>query len=213
MSKNIMILLGIVLLFSAGAAQASDLAEKIQTRYEGIESFQAGFTQILTNSATGEQEERSGQVSFQKPLLVRWEARSPQEEILVINDDVVWNYFPADQEVYRYQTDEVLTSRTMIRFISGQAELTREFEVENQGREHGLDKIKLVPVEPDANLVLAYIWADEEGLMQRVLLVDFFGNGNELRLENIDLDPEFEEGFFEFTPPEDAQIIEEDNES
>lgn len=209
MSKIIMTWLSIFLLFSAGAAQASDLAEKVQKRYESIESFQAGFTQILSNAATGEQEERNGSISFQKPLKVRWEAVSPQEEILVINEDVVWNYFPADQEVYRYQTDEVLTSRTMVRFISGQAELTREFEVENQGKEHGLDKLKLVPVEPEANLVLAYIWADEEGLMQRVLLVDFFGNGNELRLEDIDLNPEFEPGIFEFTPPEDAEIIEE----
>lgn len=196
------------LLLAAGAVHASDVAERLQKHYETIESFQAGFVQVLTNAATREQEERIGSISFQKPLNVRWESTSPEEELLLIDQDMVLNYFPQENALYRYETDEILTSRNMIRFISGQARLTEDFQVEDQGMEHRLHKLKLIPKNPEPDLVLAYIWSDDKGMMHRVLLVDFFGNGNELRLKDIKLNPEFEKGFFTFDQPEDVEVIE-----
>ncbi|MFP4236910.1 MAG: LolA family protein [Desulfonatronovibrio sp.] len=195
-------------LSAAGVVHASDVAKRLQKHYETIESFQAGFVQILTNASTKEQEERVGSVSFQKPLNVRWESTSPEEELLLIDQDTVLNYFPQENALYRYETDEVLTSRNMIRFISGQARLTQDFQVEDQDMEHGLHKIKLIPKNPEPDLVMAYIWSDDEGMMRRILLVDFFGNGNELRLKDIELNPEFEKDFFSFEPPEDVEVIE-----
>ncbi|WP_028575144.1 outer membrane lipoprotein chaperone LolA [Desulfonatronovibrio hydrogenovorans] len=187
----------------------SETADLVQERYEAIDSFEADYVQILTNAATREQEELTGKIFFQKPLMVRWESRTPEEELLIVNQDTVWNYFPQEETVYRYQADEVLTSRTMLRFISGQAELRQDFRIEDQGLEDGFSKIKLIPKNPEPSLVLAYIWADQEGLMHRILLVDFFGNGNELRLENINLDPELEPDLFTFVPPSGAEVIQE----
>ena len=208
MKLNTILFLCIVFFFSAGQAQASETAQRLQDRYETIDSFQTGFVQILTNAATREQEERFGRISFQKPLNVRWESTSPEEEILIIDEEKVWNYFPEERAVYQYETDEILTSRNMIRFISGQARLTEDFRVEDQGMVDELYKIKLVPKNPEPDLVLAYIWSDGDGMMRRILLVDFFGNGNELRLEDMDLNPEFEDDLFTFTPPAGVDIIE-----
>lgn len=208
MKLKTILFLCIVFFFSAGQAQASETAQRLQDRYETIDSFQTGFVQILTNAATREQEERFGRISFQKPLNVRWESTSPEEEILIIDEEKVWNYFPEEHAVYQYETDEILTSRNMIRFISGQARLTEDFRVEDQGMVDELYKIKLVPKNPEPDLVLAYIWSDGDGMMRRILLVDFFGNGNELRLEDMDLNPEFEDDLFTFTPPAGVDIIE-----
>ncbi len=208
MKYRIIISACFLILMSAGLIQASSVAERLQDHYETIESFQAGYVQILTNAATKEQEERVGRIFFKKPLSVRWESTSPEEELLLIDEDTVWNYFPEENSLYRYETDEILTSRNMIRFISGQARLTEDFQVEEQDMEDGLHKIKLVPKNPEPDLVLAYIWSDDEGMMRRILLVDFFGNGNELRLKDIELNPDLDEDLFKFTPPEDAEVIE-----
>ncbi|WP_045215367.1 LolA family protein [Desulfonatronovibrio magnus] len=186
---------------------ASEMAELVQQKYESIESFEAGYIQILTNASTREQEERMGRISFQKPLSVRWEADSPEPELLIMNQEVVWNYFPEDQALYQYDASDILSSRTMLRFISGKARLKEDFRVEDQGMEDGLHKIKLVPRNPEPDLVLAYIWADDDGLMNRLLLVDFFGNGNELKLKDINLNPELDEELFEFDPPEDLKVM------
>lgn len=193
---------------TAGPTQAMEISEKIQNHYQKTESFQADFIQILSNAATREQEERMGSIAFQKPLNIRWESTDPEPELLIINEQTMWNYFPEENALYQYETDDIITSRTMLRFISGQAMLKDDFNIEDQGMEDGLHKIKLVPKNPEPDLVLAYIWADDQGVMNRILVVDFFGNGNELRLKNIDLNPDFEPDTFNFDPPEGVEIIE-----
>lgn len=207
MKQAIPILLFLLILMP-GKLFATETADRVQEKYETIESFQAGYIQILTNAATREQEERIGQISFQKPLNVRWESTSPEKELLLIDKETVWNYFPDEKAAYQYETDEILTSRNMIRFISGKARLTQDFKVEDQGMEDGLHKIKLVPNNPEPDLVLAYIWSDDQGMMHRVLLVDFFGNGNELRLKDIELNPVLDEQIFSFEPPDGIDVIE-----
>lgn len=205
--KTRLIFFCILFLLPAGQLAASEVVHRLQAHYENVDSFQAGFVQILTNAATREQEERIGQISFKKPLNVRWESTSPEEELLLIHKETVWNYFPQEEAVYRYDTDEILTSRNMIRFVSGQARLVEDFRVEEQGLEDGLHKIKLVPRNPEPDLVLAYIWSDDQGMMHRILLVDFFGNGNELRFKDMVLNPELDEQIFTFEPPAGIDIL------
>jgi len=190
-------------LFLGMAVQAKETdpeaAEMVQNRLDALEGLKTEYLQILTNAATREKQERTGSIYFQKPLQVRWEADYPEKEILVIDGDKVWNYFPEEETVYEYEVEEVLTSRAMINFISGQARLKDDFRVEEKGREEGLHKLKLIPVNPEPDLVRAYLWADDEGLLHRILLVDFFGNNNELRLESIETDPDLDPEKFTFT--------------
>ena len=139
--------------------------------------------------------------------MVRWVTDSPEKEILVVGPEYVWSYFPKEDTAYKYPAREILSSKTMIRFISGQADLEDDFKIENQGREDDLIKLKLVPHKPETNLVLAYIWIDDQSWMaKRVLLVDFWGNGNELHLINIQLDVDIKQEKFEFVPPEGVEI-------
>ena len=186
---------------------AQDIASKIQSQYETLQAFETEFEQILTNAATKEQEKRYGRIYFKKPGLIRWETTSPEPELLIVGQDVVWDYFADEEIAYKYSAQKVLSSRTMIRFISGQANLKEDFVIENQGMDQGLIKLKLIPKKPEPNLVLAYIWVDEKSyLLKKVLLVDFFGNGNEVKLISLKLNPVLENSLFQFHPPEGVQV-------
>ena len=73
--------------------------------------------------------------------------------------------------------------------------------------EDGLTKLRLIPKEPEPTLVLAYIWVDAKtSLLGRVLIVDFFGNGNQVSLSNLVLDKKPDAKIFEFTPPAGSQV-------
>ncbi|EFI34941.1 outer membrane lipoprotein carrier protein LolA [Desulfonatronospira thiodismutans ASO3-1] len=208
MKRIIILSLTLILCFALPAtASDQEVVDRVQDRLDALEGLKADYVQILTNAATKETQERTGSIYFKKPLQVRWEADAPHQELLVIDQDKVWNYFPDDEVAYEYEVEEVLTSRAMINFISGQAKLTEDFQVEEQGMEDGLHKLKLVPASPEPDLVLAYLWSDDQGLLHRILLVDFFGNGNELRLESMETDPELDREKFEFSP-EDVEIRE-----
>jgi outer membrane lipoprotein carrier protein len=188
------------------AAQANKITDAIQKRYDSLSSFQTDFQQELTNAASGSVEKRSGKIWF-KQSLVRWETLKPEKELLVVGKNAVWNYFEADNVAMKYRTSQVFNSKTMIRFLSGKANLKEDFKIEEQGTENGMLKLRLVPKEPEPTMVLAYIWVDAKtSLLGRVLIVDFFGNGNQVSLTNLSMDKRADAKLFEFTPPSGAQV-------
>jgi len=188
-------------------ARAENLTDAIQKRYDSVQGFQAEFQQELTNAASGSVEKRSGRIWFRQPSLVRWETYKPEKETLVVGQNVVWNYFETDKLAMKYRTNQVFNSKTMIRFLSGKANLKEDFKVQEQGNENGLIKVRLVPKEPEPTMVMAYIWVDPKThLLGRVLIVDFFGNGNQVTLIGLATDRRAELKLFEFAPPAGVQI-------
>jgi len=187
---------------------AQDLSQKIQDTYTSIQSFQSGFTQKLTNAASGEVQTRTGTILFRKPRSIRWETLTPEKELLVVRADHVWDVFPSEGVAYKYSLEGKFSSKTMLEFLTGEVSLEEDFQVQDQGLEEGLRKVRLVPKNPEPNLVLAYLWLDPEGFtLKKILLVDFFGNGNELAFENLKLNVSIPEDAFTYSPPEDIQVI------
>ncbi|XPV77906.1 MAG: outer membrane lipoprotein chaperone LolA [Desulfovibrio sp.] len=191
-------------------AMANELTDRIQARYESIKTFSADFTQSLTSAQTGEASKRSGKILFKQPGLIRWDTAKPEKELLIVGPDSVWNYFAEEELAVKYGKDQIFDSKNMVKFISGQANLAADFYIEEQGVEDGLLKIKLIPQEPEANMVLAFIWVNEAtGQLFKYLIVDFYGNGNEVALSSVKENIIIDDKEFTFTPPEGVDV--EDN--
>lgn len=196
------------LLLALPAPAKADLVGRIQQTYEQLESFDSRFIQILRNTASGEEQERKGMLFFKNPELVRWETTEPESELLIVGANVVWDYFADEMVVYKYAVEDILDSKTMVRFISGQARLDKDFWIEEEQGESGLIKLLLTPKEPEPQLVQAYVWVDPEtALVRRILLQDFYGNENELIFSDMRLNPDMPDELFEFSPPEDVEVF------
>ena len=204
---TVFLIVGLFLSF----AGAQEVADEIQKQYSSVKSFRAEFSQELTNSASGESEQRRGTIWYEQPQNIRWETTSPEEEILVSTKETVWDYFPEENVVYRYSLQGRFDSKTMLKFISGEVNLKEDFQIEIVGEDSecfGWTKVELVPIDPEPSLVKAYIWMDEESsLIRQVLLVDFFGNSNRLRFDDIELNVDIQQSRFEFAPPEDVEVM------
>lgn len=208
-----------VLAMAAQAVPAADLPDLIQERYESLKTFQADFVQELTNVASGEVETREGRIWFRQPSQVRWETSVPEKELLVVGPEYAWDYIEDEELVLKYSVVSLLDSKTILRFISGQANIKEDFVVKSEWpgadevREKwgkGLTVLQLVPKEAEPGMVLAFIGVEPDtGLLRQVMIVDFYGNGNELRLSNVELGIELGEDMFSFEPPEGVQV--EDN--
>lgn len=191
----------------AVAADVDAIVKAMQQRYETLTSFTASFTQEMKNAASGDVEERSGIIAYKQPGLVRWETKTPEPELLVVGKDEVWNYFPLEESAYKYTADQVLSSKTVLRFLSGKARLDEDFWVATQGREQSWEKLELIPKEPETEMVQAYLWLDpDHALLQKVLVIDFFGNENTVTLNNVILNPDLSNTRFTFTPPNATDV-------
>jgi outer membrane lipoprotein carrier protein len=201
------------------AVAAEDLPDLIQKRYETLKTFQANFAQDLTNVASGDVEHRTGRIWYRQPSQVRWETISPEKELLVVGKDVAWDYIEGEQLALKYGVTTLLDSKTILKFISGRANIKEDFTVKTewQGADEvrarwgkGYTVLQLVPKEPEPGMVMAYVGVEPgTGLLRQVMIVDFYGNGNELRLSDVELDIDLAEDMFTFTPPAGTQV--EDN--
>ncbi|WP_243363140.1 LolA family protein [Fundidesulfovibrio terrae] len=194
---------------TAQAADIAALADKVQKQYQALSSFTADFTQVLVNSASKDKETRSGKLVFAQPSLIRWETEKPEKELLVVGKDVVWNAFPEEKSAYRYGVEDVLGSKTMLRFLSGKGNLREDFHIqEEQGAPEGQVKLKLVPREAEPAMVLAYAWVDlKTSMLARISIEDFYGNLNDVTLNNVKLNPSVSKDIFQYTPPKDYGIF------
>jgi outer membrane lipoprotein carrier protein len=194
---------------AALAAEPAELAGRIQKKYASLSAFSAEFNQAIRNAASNEVEQRSGSFVFKKPTLVRWETVKPEKELLIVGKDAVWDYFEEDKEAYRYAVEEIINSKTMLRFLTGKANLTEDFVVSAAKDEAGPNEaaLLLVPREPEPGLVVAKVWVDTAtDMIVRIHIQDFYANTNDLRLTKIVADPKLADSLFVFTPPKDAKV-------
>ena len=197
---------GLVLLV-ASAAQAADIAATIQARYEKLRTFSATFEQTLTHKESGSVEKRQGNLLFQKPLLIRWQTDEPHEETLVVTHKEIWDYLADEEIAYRYPLELVRDSRTIIQVITGQAALTKDFDVKEAGQENGLAKLHLYPKEPAPQMVEALLWVEPStGYIRRASIIDFYGNSNDVRFTQFKPDTSLKESDFTFTAPKGVEV-------
>lgn len=206
------LLAALLFLLCAAYAHAEDtasLAAKVQKKYQALTSFTADFTQVLVNANSQDRDTRTGRIVFAQPALIRWETEKPEKELLVVGKDVVWNAFPEDKTAYRYAVADVLGSKTMLRFLSGQGNLTEDFTIqEEQNPPQGQAAWKLVPKEAEPGMVLAYVWVDlKTSMLARISIEDFYGNINDVTLANVKINPSVSKDMFQYTPPKDYGIF------
>lgn len=199
---------GATVCVAAKAAMADpQLIDAIRQNYEKIGAFASDFEQTLTHKESGSTEKRKGRIIFQKPMRLRWQTAKPHEETLVVTNKEIWDYLPDEEIAYRYSPQLLNDSRSIISVITGQAALTRDFDVKDAGRENGLARLLLYPHEPSTQMVEGTLWVDtQNGRINRAKITDFYGNTNDIRLNN------FQPGYkpstkdFQFSPPKGVDV-------
>jgi outer membrane lipoprotein carrier protein len=111
------------------ATQASELLEKVQTRYTTIESLHGDFRQDSYVAALDEQETSSGEMWFGKPGKMRWVYAKPRPQTVVINEGTLWLYQPDNRQVVIDDIGHVLLSSLPVSFMMGVGNLSRDFDL------------------------------------------------------------------------------------
>lgn len=194
-------------LVNAAAAAAGDIASTIRDRYASLNTFQAEFTQYLKHRESGQQEKRQGTLIFKKPLLVNWQTRAPHAENLIISADEIWDYLPEEKVAYRYPHSLVDDSRSLIQIVTGQALLSKDFDVKDGGTQGALQILRLYPKNPSPQMIQADLYVDPvKGYIQRAEIIDFYGNSNDVRFTSFIPDADVSSSSFRFRAPSGVDV-------
>jgi outer membrane lipoprotein carrier protein len=207
---RLLLIAGCVLLplFAHADASLSNAVDKLQKKYQNMESFQAGFTQSYQSKRfSGSTQTETGVVYLRKGGLMRWEYQKPEKKIFISDGIFYFYYVPQDKQVVKSPVDNH-NQQSPALFLAGRGNFAKDFKAEWADPRPGSRLIKLVPVkeQPDFEYLIVDIDPVRD-LVLRLVVVDSYDNRTEFRFSNIRENPSLPSNFFGFQPPPGTDVI------
>jgi len=183
------------------------IISKIQKTYEGIQDIQADFVQFTTSSAAKETQKADGLVYFKKPGMMKWEYKSPTNDIIVSDGKTIWAY---QQDIGQVMIGNASDSGASIsnNFLAGMGNLKKDFDIELEKPDNNSYSLKLNPKVPQPNIQRLYIAVDKKtSLVKQTIVFDLLGNETKVIFENLRINKSVPADIFKFKIPEGVRVI------
>ncbi len=110
-------------LSTSAFAQAPDKAvisakAELQDILSDFSSFQATFSQLITDAEGEELQRSSGIISLLTPNKIRWETSEPDESLLIADGETVWNIDPFVEQVTVMDQKALTASNPLMLLVS-----------------------------------------------------------------------------------------------
>ena len=181
-------------------------------RYAAVETLCASFTQTLHVPLLARETTGTGRLCQGRPNLFAMRFDDPAGDLIVVDGDYAWVYFPS--------SDALTVLRTSAERSAGGLDYHREFlvepdtkydvvyEAEDVVEGHDTHRLRMTP-RRRMSYLSANVWIDRDApLLRRIRLEEENGNVRVITLANVGFDADPGSGWFTFTPPEGATVIE-----
>ena len=214
---TLLALIFVLLLPDAAAAQAKltpeKVAENINNFYKTTKDFQAKFEQVYSDVAAGEEKRSYGRVYFKTPGKMRWDYYAgknskKRDKIYVSDGSIFWIYEPEFQQVFKQCLGESQLP-TSLRFLMGQGDLLKEFDVSFAKKSTDATPIlRLVPKKPTAKYKELEFTVDPKSYqVVRTKIFDPYGNTNTIVFNSGLVNRNLPDRGFDFKVPKGAREI------
>ena len=196
----------------AGAVDVKAIAAAVDAHYNHLQSLQAEFTEIYRGSGMARTE--SGTLWLKKPGKMRWDYRSPEDNLFVSNGKDAWFYVPEDHQARRSAAKKLEDVRSPLAFLLGKTKLEKEL----RGLSLAPD---IKPLQP-TDIVLRGVpsaMADQfneitlevapEHRIVRLIVEGVDGSSTEYRFADQKEDVAISNGLFQFKPPAGTEVVDE----
>jgi outer membrane lipoprotein carrier protein len=182
------------------------LVERLQDHYQATASFTAKFTETL-ESPGAPPRARSGQVSYRKPGMIRWEFAAPQPETILADGTTLFDYDPGLNQVVEMPLKNAFKGRTAVAFILGVGNLQRDFAVARAASASD-DGLKHMVVSPKDGGDKIELGLDTKTMnIMKLRVIDGLGNSTTLQFSSIARNVAIDGAQFKFVTPQGADIV------
>ena len=170
-----------------------------------------------TITATGEFEQRvlsrdrrlvqqsRGTLAFARPGKFRWTYAKPYPQVIVGDGARVWVY---DEDLNQVTVRKIgqAIGATPAALLAGSNEALKAFELKDEGAREGLEWVEAVPRDKESGFERIRLGFGFSGI-ERMELVDAFGQTTELRFSALQRNPRIDPALFSFSPPKGADVV------
>ena len=169
------------LLGESGSPGALEVVDRVQARYDRVESFSADFRQVFQSQGVFfESDWGEGILLMKRPGKMYWEYQRPTRKLFVADGKQTFFYVPGENQVTITDLDPE-TADTPLLFLLGLKRIRDDFVVEFETGEGPLDEsnllLRLTPVQarPEFSHLLLEL-SSRTWLIQRLSVVEPIGN-------------------------------------
>jgi outer membrane lipoprotein carrier protein len=202
----------------------AQLATRLQENYQKINSLSFSFNQKTSGQMSGRQKTGKGNGILAKTNggpRVRWNYTTPDRQVLISDGQTISMYFEKLNQMIITPVDTAQID-FLFALFTGEDPLVDMFMLlppqdhgskEITESDHFLDTLRLVPKQPESQIKQIQLWINEESIIRRIELIDFFDTRTILNFSSININPldgkdtAAVETIFSFTPPEGTEII------
>lgn len=192
----------ICLLLSTAAGAGTD---KLSIFFQGLKTLSADFKQTVVTTGDQPPAFSSGTLYLRRPGQFRWAYTRPEGMFVIADGDRVWLYDP-DLEQVSHRSQEDALRGTPALLLSDEAPVSEHFEVVDLGARNGMDWLELIP-RGETSEVIKVVVAFDGDRLDRMEMVDNFGQVTRFLFSNIRRNPQLADSLFVFDPPPEADIL------
>lgn len=191
---------------------ASEVAARVQRRYEKVRDLRATFEQRTERASLGGAPSDAlvarGTVVFAKPGKMRWSYESPEPSLVVSDGTTLWIYDEKAREVQKLSLAAGHLSAAGIQFLLGDGKLDAEFRITATACTDTNATLALVP-RKDAQYERLELRVDpKSGAVSETVVVDLFGNRTVVVMREVRENTGVGEALFRFEAPPGVRILE-----
>lgn len=193
------------------AATVSEIAAKVDQRYNHMRTLQADFTETYRGAGVSRIE--SGVLWLKRPGKMLWDYRQPQPKVFVTDGKSAWFYVPGEQQARKAAVKKLDDLRSPLRYLLGKSRLEKELA--------GLSLATDVPPKVAGNIVLrgvprgmedrvasVLLEVTPDGEIARMQVNEADGSSTEYSFGNQRENQPVADQQFRFSPPAGVEVIE-----
>ena len=207
MNRFAALLLAALAPWAAVAASAPASQTPLDDYLAQLKTLRTEFSQTVTDGRGEQVQQAEGKLVIVRPGRFRWEltpAGNPSAQLMIADGKNLW-FYDRDLEQVSVKPASVLTA-TPASLLSGAGDVRALFTVSLAGKRDGLDWVKVIPKQADADFREAQL-AFTRGELKRMVLKDKLGQTVCLDFTSSERNAAVAEAEMKFTPPEGADVI------
>ncbi|MFQ3198782.1 MAG: outer membrane lipoprotein carrier protein [Paraglaciecola sp.] len=114
------------------AAQAADATQSLKNRLGNLHSFQAKFTQRVTDANGEVLQEAKGNIVLQQPNRLFWQLDAPYESVMIADGQTLWNVDPFVEQVVAVEQAQAVKNNPLILLTQPHSDAWGGFNVSRQ---------------------------------------------------------------------------------
>lgn len=193
-------------LFSLPSTALAEDTTALTRFLNDLSTLKAEFTQRLYSEQGDLLETVQGQLFIQRPNRFRWHYQNPYEQLIIADGTYIWIYDTDLEQVTQRNLSHAL-SNTPAFLISPEHQVEQDFTITALAEESGFIQFRLVPKADEAQFSSIEM-SLYEGQLHQLQLSDNLGQITVIKLHNGQTNQALADELFQFTPPPNADIIE-----